>query len=86
MITREEVLTRTKKVIMDNVPEMIKGELNEDTVLNNETAIDSMGFILVVTKLEGMFDVHIPDEQWSKMITLGDIVDTIMKYLPKKSA
>lgn len=86
MITREEVLTRTKKVIMDNVPEMIKGELNEDTVLNNETAIDSMGFILVVTKLEGMFDVHIPDEQWSKMITLGDIVDTIMKYLPKESA
>lgn len=86
MITREEVLTRTKKVIMDNVPEMIKGELNEDTVLNNETAIDSMGFILVVTKLEGMFDVHIPDEQWSKMITLGDIVETIMKYLPKESA
>lgn len=86
MITREEVLTKTKKVIMDNVPEMIKGELNEDTVLNNETAIDSMGFILVVTKLEGMFDVHIPDEQWSKMITLGDIVDTIMKYLPKESA
>ena len=84
MITRYEVLAKTKKVIMDNVPEMIKGELTEDTVLNNETAIDSMGFILVVTKLEGMFNIHIPDDKWSKMITLGDIVDTVMKYLPKE--
>ncbi|MBE6128823.1 MAG: hypothetical protein E7185_06060 [Erysipelotrichaceae bacterium] len=86
MITREEVLAKTKKVIMNNVPEMIKGELTEDTVLNNETAIDSMGFILVITKLEGMFDVHIPDERWPKMITLGDIVDTIMEYLPKEES
>ncbi len=86
MITREEVLAKTKKIIMDNVPEMIKGELTEDTVLNNETAIDSMGFILVVTKLEGMFDVHIPDERWAKMITLRDIVDTVIEYLPKDNA
>ena len=86
MIARDEVLAKTKKIIMDNVPEMIHGELNEDTVINSETAVDSMGFILVMSKLEGAFDVRIPDDKWSKMITLGDIVDTIMSYLPKDNA
>ena len=84
MITREEVLEKTKKIIYDNVPEMIQGELTEDTVLNTETSVDSMGFILIVTKLEGMFGVHIPDNEWSKMVTLRDIVDTVMKHLAKK--
>lgn len=86
MLTREEVLAGTKKIIMDNVPEMVKGELTEDTVLNNETAIDSMGFILVVTKLEGKFNVHIPDEEWGKMQTVRDLVNTVMKHLPKDNA
>ena len=86
MLTREEVLAGTKKIIMDNVPEMVQGELTEDTVLNNETAIDSMGFILVVTKLEGKFNVHIPDEEWGKMQTVRDLVNTVMKYLPKDNA
>ncbi|MBE6121564.1 MAG: hypothetical protein IJ130_01525 [Solobacterium sp.] len=86
MLTREEVLAGTKKIIMDNVPEMVQGELTEDTVLNNETAIDSMGFILVVTKLEGKFNVHIPDEEWGKMQTVRDLVNTVMKHLPKDNA
>ena len=86
MLTREEVLAGTKKIIMDNVPEMVQGELTEDTVLNNETAIDSMGFILVVTKLEGKFNVHIPDEEWGKMQAVRDLVNTVMKHLPKDNA
>lgn len=86
MLAREEVLAGTMKIIMDNVPEMVKGELTEDTVLNNETAIDSMGFILVVTKLEGKFNVHIPDEEWAKMSTVRDLVDTVMKYAAKDNA
>lgn len=86
MLAREEVLAGTKKIIMDNVPEMVKGELTEDTVLNNETAVDSMGFILVVTKLEGKFNVHIPDDEWGKMSTVCDLVDTVMKHLPKDNA
>ena len=83
MRTREEVLERTKRIIMDNVPEMVDGELTEDTVLNTETSVDSMGFILIVTKLEGMFNIKIPDDEWEKMYTLRDIVDTVMRHLPK---
>ena len=59
-MTREEVLEKIRQVIRDSVPEMVTEDLKEDTVINTETAIDSMGFILVICKLEAMFDVRIP--------------------------
>ena len=83
MITREEVLAKTIKIIQDNVPDMFGSELKEDTVLNAEGNVDSMGFILVVTKLEGEFNALIPDDEWDKIRTLGDLVDTVMKYAEK---
>ena len=45
-MTREEVLEKIRQVIRDCVPEMVGSDLSEDTVINTETAIDSMGFIL----------------------------------------
>ena len=80
-MTREEVLDKIRKVIYDCVPEMVTEELKEDTVINTETAIDSMGFILVICKLEAMFDVRIPERQWKKLQTLGDVVDAIWKRI-----
>ena len=81
-MTREEVLDRIRKVIRDCVPDMAPENLEEDTVINTETAIDSMGFILVICKLEAMFNVRIPERQWQKLSTLGDVADAIMKRLP----
>ena len=83
-MTREEVLDKIRQVIRDCVPEMVGEELNEDTVINTETAIGSMGFILVICKLEALFDVRIPERQWQKLSTMGDVADAIMKRLPKK--
>ena len=83
-MTREEVLEKIRQVIRDCVPDMAAEDLKEDTVMNTETAIDSMGFILVICKLESLFDVRIPERQWQKLSTMGDVADAIMKRLPKK--
>ena len=83
-MTREEVLDKIRKVIRDCVPDMAGTELNEDTVINTETAIDSMGFILVICRLEALFNVRIPERQWQKLSTLGDVADAIMKRLPRE--
>ncbi len=85
MVTREEVLKTAKKIITDNVPDMFGDELDENTVLNVQTNVDSMGFILVLTKLEGEFGARIPDDKWNDISTLGDLVDMVMKYLPKEA-
>ena len=82
-MTREEVIEKICQVIRDCVPEMAPVDLREDTVINTETAIDSMGFILVICKLEALFNVRIPERQWKKLSTMGDVADAIIKYLPK---
>ena len=78
-MTRQEVLDQTVKIIYDCFPDMKDVELREDTVINTETAIDSMGFVLVICKLEALFDVRIPERQWKKLQTLGDVVEAIWK-------
>ncbi len=83
MITREEILRRTVEVIYECAPEMEGRELTEDTVINTDTAIDSMGFTLVICRLEANFDVQIPNRQWQKLQTLGDVVDAIEKRLKR---
>ncbi|MBR4446599.1 MAG: acyl carrier protein [Solobacterium sp.] len=84
MITREEVLAQIRTVIEENVQDMFGTDLQEDTVLNAEGNVDSMGFILVVTKLEGIYNVKIPDEEWYEIRTLGDLADVILKYMPEQ--
>ena len=81
-MTRQEVLDQTKRIIYDCFPDLKDVELQEDTVINTETAIDSMGFVLVICKLEALFDVRIPERQWKKLQTLGDVVDAIFKRIP----
>ena len=78
-MTRQEVLNETKRIIYECFPDMKEIDLQEDTVINTETAIDSMGFVLVICKLEALFDVRIPERQWKKLQTLGDVVDAIWK-------
>ena len=80
-MTRQEVLDQTRKIIYDCFPDMKDVDLQEETVINTETAIDSMGFVLVICKLEALFDVRIPERQWKKLQTLGDVVDAIWKKL-----
>ena len=82
-MTRQEILESTKKVIFDCFPDMRDMDLQEDSVINTETAIDSMGFVLVICKLEALFDVRIPERQWQKLQTLGDVVDAIYKRVSK---
>ncbi len=82
-MTRQEIIDKTKGVIFDCFPDLKEQDIREDTVINTETSIDSMGFVLVICKLEALFDVKIPERQWQKLLTLGDVVDAIEKRLPK---
>ena len=82
-MTRAEVIEKIKTVVFDCFPDVAGQDLREDTVINTETAIDSMGFVLIICKLEALFDVRIPERQWGKLQTMGDVADAIMKRLPK---
>ena len=80
-MTRQEILEKTKKIVYDCVPELAGVEINEDSVVNTDMGMDSMNFILVICKLEAEFDVRIPNRQWTKLSTFGEVVDAIEKYM-----
>ena len=82
-MTREDVIKEIKTIVFNCFPDMEGQELTEDTVINTETAIDSMGFVLIICKLEALFDIKIPERQWAKLSTLGDVADAVMKRLPQ---
>ena len=83
MISREEVVQKIKDVVYECAPELEGTPLDESTVINTDTGIDSMGFILIICRLEATFDVKIPNRQWNKLQTLGAVADAIIKRLPK---
>jgi acyl carrier protein len=83
MIERERVLQRTKEIIQENMPKMFGNpeELNENTTLNPKDGnVDSMGFILIITKLEAEFNAKVPDHIWNRITTLKELVDAIVLY------
>ncbi|MBQ1741813.1 MAG: hypothetical protein II045_01830 [Oscillospiraceae bacterium] len=49
-------------------------------MVNTDMGMDSMNFILVICKLEAEFDMRIPNRQWSKISTLGELINAIEKY------
>ncbi|MBQ9686134.1 MAG: acyl carrier protein [Oscillospiraceae bacterium] len=83
-MTREEVLEQIRRIVHECAPEMDTSTLTEDSIINTDTAIDSMGFILVLCKLEAQFGIKIPERQWQKLSTMGDVADAVLKQLEKK--
>ena len=82
-MTREQIADTCREVIYECVPELEGTPIDEDTVINTDTAIDSMGFTLVICRLEARFDVRIPNRQWSRLSTFGDVVTAIEKRMKK---
>ena len=80
-MSRQEIIEQIKRVILDCFPDMEAAELREDSVINTETAIDSMGFVLIICKLEAIFGIKSPERQWQRLQTLGDVADAIEKRL-----
>jgi acyl carrier protein len=53
-----------------------------DTVINTETGIDSMGFVLIISKLEALYHISISERQMNRFVTMGDVV----RYIELKAA
>lgn len=82
-MTRSEIMEACREIIYESVPELEGRPLEEATVINTDTGIDSMGFTLIMCRLEARFDTKIPDRQWSKLNTLGDVVSAFERRMAR---
>ena len=83
-MNKKEIADICREVIYECFPDMEGTPLYEDTVINTDTAIDSMGFTLIICRLEARFDVKIPTRQWAKLSSFGDVVNAIDKRIRSK--
>lgn len=81
--TRDEIKEKTLKIIHNCVPELDGVEITESSVVNTDMGMDSMNFILVICKIEAEFDIKIPNRQWNRLRTFGQLIDAIEKYSKK---
>lgn len=75
--TREEIKEKTIKLIHNFIPELQDAELDEDSIINTDTNIDSLSLIMLITKVESTFKIRIPRKEWTSINTLGELLDKI---------
>lgn len=80
-MTRSELLEKIVGVVYECAPDLEGTTLKEETVINTDTGVDSMGMTLIICRLEADLGVQIPQRQWKKLYTLGDVVDAFESKL-----
>ena len=79
MATAEEIKARAREIMAQDLPEEYDPNLNDDEPLIVEGGVDSLGFVHVLTKLEGEFNAHVPDEQWWDIQSLDALAEVILR-------
>ena len=72
-MTQENVLDEVKSVFA-SVAKIDSSRITPETSLVDDLDVDSLTLIEVVVALEDRFDVLIPDDEWQRFSTVGDLV------------
>lgn len=79
MATAEEIKARAREIMAQDLPEDYNPDLKDDEQLITEGGVDSLGFVHVLTKLEGEFGAHVPDEEWWDAKSLDALAEVILR-------
>ena len=72
------VVVATLKTI---APEVEEGDLRSDRPLRNQVDLDSMDWLNFLIGLHEKLKVEIPEADYAKLVTLGDVLDYLQKKL-----
>ena len=75
-MTRQEIFDDVVEAISNQV--CIDGEkLSEKTILHENLVMDSLDDVEVVMELEDKYNIDVSDDDASKCVTIGDVIDLI---------
>jgi acyl carrier protein len=77
----KDIFDEVVKIIKAYFPDTDEKSLTMDTKVNTETKVDSLGFVLIISKVEAKYNLHIPDRAVNRFVTIGDLV----RYVGKKA-
>lgn len=77
-MSREEILEK----VIDLFSTMTEAEeITEDSEIIDDLEITSMDIMLLITSMEEIFGIKIPEKALRKMVTIGDVADVIADRL-----
>lgn len=79
-MTIEETYQYLLKTIHDCMPDLDVSGLNRDTRFV-DTNIDSMAFMLILSKIEGNTGVHVPETEWPGIQTVGEAAEALARHM-----
>ena len=74
-MTDEELRTVVIATLKTIAPEVEEGDLRPDRPLRNQVDLDSMDWLNFLIGLHEKLKVDIPEADYAKLVTLGDVLD-----------
>jgi acyl carrier protein len=72
------------KAVLDILVEQLgvaPAQLTPDARIQEDLGADSLTFVEITMALEERFNLSIPDEEWEKVSTVGDLFETLVALL-----
>ncbi len=77
-MTQDQVLNEIRRVFA-SVAKLDPGDITPAKSLAEDLDVDSLTLIEVVVTIEDRFGVLIPDDEWQRFSTVGDLVDYLAR-------
>jgi acyl carrier protein len=82
-VTKDEIEPQVIAVVAEKLS-ADKEKINRNTNFTSDLNADSLDLVELVMELEERFDIQIPDDQTSKILTVGNAVDFIHDQMQAK--
>ena len=83
--TDDQIFEKLKEILGICCPDLSIDTVPKDTVINRDNGIDSLNFIMIMSKVEAAFDIRIPDADWDRLSTAQDVIDKVQEQLALKA-
>lgn len=85
LMTNEDIFKTIVSILREKVLDKKDVEIEQDTVLVTELAMDSLDRVLFVDELEEAFNIEIDTDEIVSIQTVGDVVKSIGEKLSETS-
>ncbi len=85
-MTAAEINEAVLEILADIAPDEDLGDLKEDVAFRDQLELDSMDFLDIVMELRKRYRVHIPEEDYTELASMGSTVkylEPLMKDMSK---